>query len=204
MIHFIVCLDPSIDSLLPSDIAVAAAVASQPSIVFDPLDHTTATWRFRLTISTIIGVLVAILAMLVSTDEAVDHSFELGEQAISFGKPVQAGQRGQLDLPLSSACCIDSAFITTEAQRDHSIRRSRSAVVIGSGDTDRLLATSPAHPITVVSVSILVGEPVAVVARKALEPTASGFRVLFGRTAFELKPVKVSSGIAVSLAVPKS
>ena len=55
MLHFIVCSDPSIDSLLPSDTATVAATASWPSIVFDPLDHITATWRFKLATSTVIG-----------------------------------------------------------------------------------------------------------------------------------------------------
>ena len=55
MLYFIVCLDPSVDSLLPSDTAIAAAAASWPSIVFDPLDHITATWRFKLATSTVIG-----------------------------------------------------------------------------------------------------------------------------------------------------
>ena len=77
-------------------------------------------------------------------------------------------------------------------------------VAIGSGDTDRLLAISPTHPITVIFVSILVGELVAVVARKALGPTASSFKVLFGRTTFEPNPIEVFLSIAVSLAIPKS
>ena len=55
MLPFIFCLDPSVDSLLPSNIAIVAAVTSGPSIVFDPLDHITTTRRFKLAISTVIG-----------------------------------------------------------------------------------------------------------------------------------------------------
>ena len=77
-------------------------------------------------------------------------------------------------------------------------------VAIGSGDTDRLLVTSPAHLITAVFVSILIGELVAVVARKALEPTASGSKVRFGQIAAVLKPIEVSLSIVISLAILKS
>ena len=77
-------------------------------------------------------------------------------------------------------------------------------VAIGSRDTDRLLAISLTHPITVIFVSILVGELVAVVARKVLEPTTSSFKALFGRIAFEPEPIEVFLSIAASLAIPKS